>query len=130
MQGFLFLEVLFPMRLAMVLRMATALPRYGRVVYCLYRDPRTPRWWKLGLAITLAVVWTPFINIPESVPVLGQMEWLALTLLAIRIAVGRAPQDLVREHEQAIARGDSLWHQDLAKARERAMEYRARRRVT
>ena len=117
------------MRFALILRLATALPRYGRVVYCLYRDPRTPRWWKVGLAIALGVVWTPFINIPESVPVLGQMEWLALTLLAIRIAVSRAPQDLVREHEDAIARGDSLWHQDLARARETAVEYRARRRI-
>jgi uncharacterized membrane protein YkvA (DUF1232 family) len=109
--------------------MAASLPRYGRVVYCLYRDPRTPRWWKVGLGLALGVIWTPFINIPEAVPVLGQMEWVALTLLAIRLAIGRAPQDLVGEHEAAIARGDSLWHQDMARARDTALEYRARRRL-
>lgn len=118
------------MRFALVLRLAAALPKYGRIVYCLYRDPRTPRWWKVGLGLALGVIWTPFINIPEAVPVLGQMEWVALTLLAIRIAVSRAPSELVEEHEAAIARGDSLWHQDLAKARATAMEYRARRTLS
>ncbi len=117
------------MRFALILRLAAALPKYGRIVYCLYRDPRTPRWWKVGLGLVLGVIWTPFINIPETVPVLGQMEWVALTLLAIRLAVNRAPQDLVAEHEAAIARGDSLWHQDLARARETAVDYRARRRL-
>jgi hypothetical protein len=79
------------------------------------------------LAIALGVIWAPFINLPEWIPVLGQMEWLALTLLAIRIAVSRAPQELVEEHQAAITAGTSLFHQDVARAREKAMEYRAHR---
>ena len=110
------------MRPTSLLRLATAAPRYGRLVYCLYRDPRTPRYWKAGLGIALLVIWTPFINVPESVPVVGQMEWIALTLLAVRIAVARAPKDLVQEHERAIEAGNSIFHQDYEKARAFAIE--------
>lgn len=115
------------MRFATLLQLVRVIPKYGRVVYCLYRDPRTPRWWKVGLGVVLGVVWTPFINIPEAIPVLGQMEWVALTLLAIRIAVGRAPQDLVEGHERAIENGTSIWHQDLRAAQQRAAEFRTGR---
>lgn len=114
------------MTLTLLLRFAAAVPKYGRLVYCLYRDPRTPRWWKVSLAVILGVIWTPFINIPESVPVLGQMEWVALTVLAVSIAVRRAPKELVEEHEAAIAAGNSLFHQDWARAKERALEVRGR----
>jgi uncharacterized membrane protein YkvA (DUF1232 family) len=109
-----------------LLRLARAVPKFGRITYCLFRDPRTPRWWKVGLGIVLAIIWTPFINIPETVPVLGQMEWAALTILAVRIAVSRAPQDLVEEHEAAIAAGSSIFHRDMAAARQRLLEMRAR----
>lgn len=114
------------MSVTLLLRLARAVPKYGRLVYCLYRDPRTPLWWKFGLGAALGVVWTPFINIPESVPILGQMEWIALTLLVVRIAVGRAPAELVREHEAAIANGTSLFHQDLGRTREKAVEIRSK----
>lgn len=113
------------MSVSILLRLARAVPRYGRLVYCLYRDPRTPRWWKLGLAVALAAVWLPFIPI-DWIPVIGQMEWVAVTLLATRVAVGRAPRYLVEEHEAAIAAGTSIFHRDLAGALQRAGELRGR----
>src|SRR4030081_2085637 len=95
-----------------ILRLARAVPRYGRLTYCLYRDPRTPRWWKLGLALALFIVWAPFIPL-DFIPVVGQMEWVALTLLTVRLAIGRAPRYLVEEHEAAIDAGRSLFHDDI-----------------
>jgi hypothetical protein len=106
------------MKIGVLFQLARALPRYGRLVYCLYRDPRTPRWWKAGLSVALFAVWAPFIPL-DFIPVLGQMEWIALTLLTLRFAVGRAPQDLVDEHEAAITAGTSLFHRDFNRLRGR-----------
>lgn len=106
------------MSIGILLRLARAVPKYGRLVYCLYRDPRTPRWWKGGLAAALFIVWAPFIPL-DFIPILGQMEWVALTLLTLRFAVSRAPHELVEEHEAAIAAGTSRYHQDIDRLRGR-----------
>ena len=114
------------MTFAAILKLVRFLPDSGRLLYCLYRDPRTSRRWKglFGLAVFMIV--TPFINIPEVIPVVGEMETVALLLLASRIALARAPKDLVAEHEAAIADGSSLFHQDMQRAREMAGQYRGR----
>jgi len=109
-----------------ILRLVRNVPKYGRLVYSLYRDPRTPRWWKLGLAAVLFVVWVPFIPL-DFIPIVGQMEWVGLTLLALRFAVARAPRELVEEHEAAIAAGTSLYHHDVNRVRGRVDQVRADR---
>jgi hypothetical protein len=106
------------MSIGILIRLARALPQQGRMVYCLYRDSRTPLWWKAGLAAALFVVWVPSISI-DWIPVIGQMEWLAVTLLAVRFSVARAPKHLVEEHEAAIAAGTSLFHRDFGQLRHR-----------
>jgi uncharacterized membrane protein YkvA (DUF1232 family) len=114
------------MTLTALLRLARALPEYGRLVYCLYRDPRTSRIWKLALTAALVVIWTPFINIPGDIPVLGQMEEVTLSLIAVRVAIARAPRQLVDEHRAAIEQHRSLFHEDMERARERAEDIRGR----
>ncbi len=114
------------MNIAILLKLVRAVPKYGRVVYCLYRDARTPRGWKIGLALTVGAIVTPFINIPEVVPVLGEMETVGLLLLAVRIFVARAPHHLVAEHEAAIEAGTSIYDQDLRRARASAEDMRDR----
>jgi len=106
------------MSIGVLLRLARGVPKYGRLVYCLLRDPRTPRWWKGGLTAALFIVWVPFIPL-DFIPILGQMEWVALTLLTLRFAVARAPRELVAEHEAAIAAGTSLFHRDTNRLRGR-----------
>lgn len=106
------------MNIGILLKLARGVPRYGRLVYCLFRDPRTPRWWKVGVMVALFAVWAPFIPL-DFIPIVGQMEWVGLTFLTLRFAVGRAPRELVEEHEAAIAASDSLFHQDIKKARDR-----------
>jgi uncharacterized membrane protein YkvA (DUF1232 family) len=113
------------MTITSILRLARAVPRYGRLTYCLYRDPRTPRWWKWGLALSLFIVWAPFIPL-DFIPVIGQMEWVALTLLTVRLALTRAPRYLVEEHEAALAAGTSRFHHDMQKAKDRAVDARSR----
>jgi uncharacterized membrane protein YkvA (DUF1232 family) len=114
------------MKFSVVLRLAQAVPKYGRLTYCLYRDPRTPRQWKLGLGLAAGAIVTPFINIPEVVPVLGEMETVALLLLAVRASMRFVPPELIEEHEAAIAAGTSIFHQDMRRAIEEAGEFRHR----
>ncbi|MFN2463138.1 MAG: hypothetical protein ABR573_04445 [Candidatus Dormibacteria bacterium] len=114
------------MSIGVLFRLARSLPKSGRLVYCLYRDPRTPRWWKIGLGVVLFAVWVPAVPL-EWIPVLGQMEWVALTLLALRFSVGRAPRELVEEHEAAIEAGTSLFHQDVNRLRGRTVAARSDR---
>ena len=114
------------MSVAALLKLARALPKHGRVIYCLYRDPRTPRLWKLGLSATLFAIIAPFINIPEVVPVVGELETVGLLVLAVEAAVRLAPAELRAEHEAAIASGQSLFHADLARAVDGAEQLRGR----
>jgi len=114
------------MSVAALFKLARVLPKHGRLVYCLYRDPRTPRLWKVGLGLSLLAIVTPFVNVPEVVPVVGELETVALVVLAIEAAVRLAPAYLREEHEAAIAAGSSLFHRDLEKAVDEAENLRER----
>jgi uncharacterized membrane protein YkvA (DUF1232 family) len=115
------------MSIGILLRLVRSLPRQGRLVYCLFRDPRTPRAWKAGLGFAVFLIVTPWINIPEFIPVLGEMEVVGLLLLASKVAINRAPRYLVDEHEAAIAAGTSYFHQDVLRARGGVDELRGRK---
>jgi uncharacterized membrane protein YkvA (DUF1232 family) len=114
------------MRIGALLKLARVLPKHGRLIYCLYRDPRTPRLWKVGLLAALGAILAPFINFYEVIPVVGELETVALVILAVEAAVRWAPKDLVAEHEAAIAAGTSYFHKDLEQAKESAEDARAR----
>jgi len=43
---------------------------------------------------------------------------VALTVLAIRLFVEKAPKDVVAEHQERIALGTSVFDQDLRRSRE------------
>ena len=89
------------------------LPRYGRLAYCLMRDPRMPARNKAALAAALAAIVTPVIDIPAAIPVIGEMNVIALSLLSMRLFVTTAPDALVTEHEEALAEGRSLFDRDV-----------------
>ena len=98
-------------------RMARELPKYGKLTYCLYRDPRVPQRNKLALAAALALIMNPAVDIPLRFPILGEMDAMALSVLAIRMFVDRAPEEVVAEHQERIALGTSVFDQDLRQTR-------------
>lgn len=114
-------------------RIARELPRYGKLTYCLYRDPRVPARNKGLLAAALVAAWNPLIDLPLWIPVVGEMDALAITVLAVRMFVEKAPPDVVREHEERIALGTSTFDQDvkegIATARQRTRLWWRRRRI-
>jgi len=108
--------MLFSLRL--LRRIARELPRYGKLTYCLYRDPRVPQRNKLALAAALALILNPVVDVPLRVPIFGEMDAVALTVLAVRMYEEKAPQDVVVEHEARIALGTRVFDQDLRQSRE------------
>jgi uncharacterized membrane protein YkvA (DUF1232 family) len=104
------------------------------LTYCLYRDPRVPPRNKGLLAAALVAAWSPLIDVPLWVPVLGEMDALAISVLAIRLFVEKAPPEVVREHQERIALGTSTFDQDmregLATARARTRRFWPRRQMT
>ena len=60
-------------RLRSAKRLLIDLPRQLRLAYCLMYDARVPRYTKLAFAGGLAVIALPVIDLPESIPVVGEV---------------------------------------------------------
>jgi uncharacterized membrane protein YkvA (DUF1232 family) len=103
--------------LRLLRRIAKELPRYGKLTYCLYRDPRVPQRNKIALAAAIALILNPVVDVPLRLPVFGEMDAVALTVLAIRMFVDRAPEAVVAEHQERIALGTSIFDQDMRESR-------------
>ncbi len=100
-------------------------PRYGKLAYCLLRDDRVPKAPKAALLGSLGLIVSP-LDLPAWIPVVGEFDMLALGVLAVRGFVESCPEELVREHEAALAGGQGIFDRDLrgvlGMARERASE--------
>ncbi|MHB8394219.1 MAG: YkvA family protein [Candidatus Dormibacteria bacterium] len=90
------------------------LPQQLRLAYCLARDPRTPAAPKAALAGALAIILNPVVDIPLWVPVLGQMDTIALTLLAVRTFNSQVPEELRADIEAQIRQRVSVFDRDLS----------------
>ncbi len=100
-------------RLRFLRRVAIDLPRQARLGYCLMRDPRVPLRIKLAFGTGIAVIVTPFIDLPAAIPVVGEIDMLALSLLALRLFIAACPDDVVADVEQQILEGRSTFDEDL-----------------
>src|SRR5205814_8321337 len=94
--------------LRLLRRIARELPRYGKLTYCLYRDPRVPQRNKLALAAAMALILNPVVDVPLRLPIFGELDAVALTVLAVRLFVEQAPKDVVAEHGERIPVGTSV----------------------
>src|SRR5207302_9722462 len=89
--------------LRLLRRIARELPRYGKLTYCLYHDPRVPQRNKVALAAAMALILNPVVDVPLGLPVFGEMDAVALTVLAVRLFVEEAPKEVVVEHQERVA---------------------------
>src|SRR5260370_1839582 len=76
-------------------------PRHGKLAYCLLRDPRVPAAPKAAVLGALALIVSP-IDFPAWIPVLGELDVLALSVLAVQTLTEACPDDGPREHESAL----------------------------
>jgi uncharacterized membrane protein YkvA (DUF1232 family) len=100
-------------RLRFLKRLAIDLPRQARLAYCLMRDARVPMHTKIAFGAGIAVIVTPFIDLPAAIPVVGELDMVALSLLAVRLFIAACPDDVVVDVEQQILEGRSVFDEDL-----------------
>lgn len=87
-------------------------PRRGKLAYCLLRDERIPGAPKAALGAALAVIASP-LDFPAWIPVLGELDMLALAILAVDTFIEACPEDIRGEHEAALQAKTSVWDRDV-----------------
>jgi uncharacterized membrane protein YkvA (DUF1232 family) len=92
------------------------LPTYIRLVWALFRDRRVPAGQKLILAGIVGYIVLPIDLIPDFIPVLGQLDDIAVVLLGLDLFIRSAPPDLVDEHLTRIAQDRDQLSRDIASA--------------
>lgn len=95
-----------PLWLAMLgkLRLAQVLLRQGRLAWSLVRDARTPLLAKLILGGALLYAIWPIDLLPDIIPLLGQLDDVAVLALGLELFFRQVPDWLRAEHEAAIGR--------------------------
>jgi uncharacterized membrane protein YkvA (DUF1232 family) len=88
------------------------LPRRGKLAYCLLRDERVPAAPKAVLLAALGVIVSP-LDFPAWIPVLGELDMLALGILAIDTFIEACPVEIRREHEDLLKSRQSIWDRDV-----------------
>jgi len=66
----------------------------------------------------MALILNPVVDVPLRLPIFGEMDAVALTVLAVRLFVEKAPKEVVAEHQERITLGTSVFDQDLRRSRE------------
>src|SRR5216683_2105537 len=93
-------------------RLVFDVPRRAKLAYCLLRDERVPAAPKASLLAALGVIVSP-LDFPAWVPVLGELDMLALGILAVETFVAACPEEIRREHEAALQAKQSVWDRDV-----------------
>ena len=83
-------------------RRGTRLRGETYALYLAYRDPRTPWYAKLLVALVVAYAFSPIDLIPDPIPILGYLDDLLLVPLGIALALKLIPPVVLDEcREQA-----------------------------
>jgi len=82
------------------------------LAYCLLRDDRVPAAPKGVLLGALGIIVSP-LDFPAWIPVLGELDMLALGILAIETFIAACPEEIRREHEAALRAKQSVWDRDV-----------------
>jgi len=89
------------------------MPIYARLIWDLARDPRVPFGQKAVLGGIAAYLAFPIDIIPDFIPVIGQMDDIAVLILGLDWFIRNAPADVVEEHMARIAKHDDTLAHDL-----------------
>jgi uncharacterized membrane protein YkvA (DUF1232 family) len=91
-------------------------PRHGKLAYCLLRDERVPAAPKAVLLGALGLIVSP-IDFPAWIPVLGELDMLALGVIAVQTFIEACPEGIRREHQEALKAKQSVWDRDVRDSR-------------
>lgn len=81
------------------------LPRFMRVFYRLMTDHRVSFLAKLVPLLGLLMLITPPALELDCVPLIGELDWLLVGYITLKVFLWLCPPDVVREHVAQVARG-------------------------
>lgn len=88
---------------------AKELVRQLRLAWRLFKDRRVPWVLKLIPPAALIYIFSPIDILPDLSLGLGQLDDIAILLLALKLFIELAPADVVREHLRALGAKISEW---------------------
>lgn len=100
--SFLRMQLLNPRR---VRGMVLYLPHFVRVFWRLMSDRRVSTLTKLVPLLGLLLLITPPALELDFVPIIGELDWLLVGYLTLKLFIWMCPPDVVREHVAQVARG-------------------------
>jgi uncharacterized membrane protein YkvA (DUF1232 family) len=68
---------------------------------------------KAGILAALGLVVTPVIDLPEEIPLVGELDSLAVAMVALRVFIAVCPPEVVAEQERLIAERQSRFDDDV-----------------
>ena len=80
-------------------------PRFVRVFYRLMRDSRVSWLAKMVPLLGLMMLITPPALELDFIPIIGELDWLLVGYLTLKLFLWMCPADVVREHVAQVARG-------------------------
>jgi uncharacterized membrane protein YkvA (DUF1232 family) len=95
----------------------TRVPRYIKLGWLLMNDPTVSGTGKAALGGGLAYAVSPIDAVPGFIPVLGQLDDLAVLLLAVRTALRSCPTEVADRHLQATGLSWEALERDLVTLR-------------
>jgi uncharacterized membrane protein YkvA (DUF1232 family) len=107
--------------LSHVRTVVSEVPMHAKLAYCLVRDGRVPMAPKAAVLGALGLIVSP-IDFPAWIPVIGELDMLALGILAVKTFVDACPEEIVADNRAAIRAGTSAWDRDRTGATEMARE--------
>ena len=96
-------------------------PMHAKLAYCLVRDERVPMAPKAAVLGALGLIVSP-IDFPAWIPVIGELDMLALGILAVKTFVDACPDEVVADNRAAINARTSAWDRDRAASMEMVRE--------
>jgi hypothetical protein len=80
-------------------------PRFVRVFYRLMKDGRVSRLAKVVPLLGVMMLITPPALEMDFIPIIGELDWLLVGYLTLKLFLWMCPPDVVREHVAQVARG-------------------------
>jgi uncharacterized membrane protein YkvA (DUF1232 family) len=96
-------------------------PMHAKLAYCLVRDERVPVAPKAAVLGAIALIVSP-IDFPAWIPVIGELDMLALGILAVKTFVDACPEEVVADNRAAIRARTSAWDRDRSASVEMARD--------
>ena len=97
------MQFLVPIQLS---RLVMYLPQFVRLFYRLWTDDRVPMLAKAVPWMGVLLMLTPPALELDMIPIVGELDWLVIAYLSLKVFIWLCPPDVVREHVLQIGRGE------------------------